>query len=144
MPLRAATTADLATGAPDRYIVVPGDTLWSIAKRFLNDPWKWNELWKANQEAIRDPNWIYPGDVLVLDKSAEEMRLKVLAAETVKVVPQIRSEQHPPSAVPTIPTADIEPFLSKPLVIAQNQLVDAPRIGRTQESRVAVGAGDTA
>ena len=49
-----------------------------------------------------------------------------------------------PEAIQTIPTADIEPFLSKPLVIAQNQLVDAPRIVRTQESRVAIGAGDIA
>ena len=46
--------------------------------------------------------------------------------------------------VPTIPTADIEPFLSKPLVIAQNQLASAPRIVRTQESRVALGAGSVA
>jgi LysM repeat protein len=144
MAASAATTADLAAGAPDRYIVVPGDTLWGIAKRFLNDPWKWNDLWKTNQEQIRNPNRIYPGDVLVLDKSAEEMRLKLLRMETVKVLPQIRSEQLAPVAVPTIPTADIEPFLSKPLVIAQNQLVDAPRIVRTQESRVALGAGDIA
>jgi hypothetical protein len=144
MAAPAATTADLAAGAPDRYIVVQGDTLWGIAKRFLNDPWKWNDLWKTNQEQIRNPNRIYPGDVLVLDKSAEEMRLKLLRAETVKVVPQIRAEQLAPVAVPTIPTADIEPFLSKPLVIAQNQLADAPRIVRTQESRVAIGGGDIA
>ena len=144
MAAPAATTADLAAGAPDRYIVVQGDTLWGIAKRFLNDPWKWNDLWKTNQEQIRNPNRIYPGDVLVLDKSAEEMRLKILRAETVKVLPQIRSEQLAPVAVPAIPTADIEPFLSKPLVIAQNQLADAPRIVRTQESRVAIGAGDIA
>jgi hypothetical protein len=144
MAAPAATTADLAAGAPDRYVVVQGDTLWGIAKRFLNDPWKWNDLWKTNQDQIRNPNRIFPGDVLVLDKSAEEMRLKLLRAETVKVLPQIRSEQLAPEAVPVIPTADIEPFLSKPLVIAQNQLADAPRIVRTQESRVAIGAGDNA
>jgi hypothetical protein len=140
----AATTADLADGAPDRYVVVQGDTLWTIAKRFLKDPWKWNDLWKTNQDQIRNPNRIYPGDVLVLDRSAEEMRLKLLRAETVRVLPQIRAEQLAPEAVPTIPTADIEPFLSKPLVIAQNQLADAPRIVRTQESRVAIGGGDVA
>jgi nucleoid-associated protein YgaU len=140
----AATTAELADGAPDRYIVVQGDTLWSIAKRFLKDPWKWNDLWKTNQEQIRNPNRIYPGDVLVLDKSAEEMRLKLLRAETVKVLPQIRATQLELEAVPAIPTADIEPFLSKPLVIARNQLADAPRIVRTQESRVVLGAGDLA
>ncbi len=140
----AATMADLAVGAPDRYVVVQGDTLWAIAKRFLNDPWKWNDLWKANQEQIRNPHRIYPGDVLVLDRSAEDMRLKLLRAETVKLSPQVRAVPIAPEAVPTIPTADIEPFLTKPLVIAQNQLANAPRIVRTQESRVAVGAGDIA
>ena len=140
----AATTADLAVDAPDRYVVVRGDTLWAIAKRFLNSPWKWPELWNLNREQIRNPHWIYPGDVLVLDRSAEQLRLKLLSADTVKVSPQIRATELPPEPIPAIPTADIEPFLSKPLVIAQNQFADAPRIVRTQESRVALGAGDTA
>ena len=139
----AATTGDLADGAPDRYVVVRGDTLWGIAKRFLKDPWKWSDLWKANQQ-IRNPNLIYPGDILVLDRSAEEMRLKLLRMETVKLSPQVRTSPIAPEPVPTIPTADIEPFLTKPLVIAQNQLTNAPRIVRTQESRVAIGAGDIA
>jgi hypothetical protein len=60
------------------------------------------------------------------------------------VIPTTLATDRPPEPVPTIPTAHIEPFLSKPLVIAQNQLNDAPRIVNTQESRVAVGAGDTA
>lgn len=140
----AATTTDLADGAPDRYVVVAGDTLWTISKRFLKDPWKWNDLWKANREQIRNPNRIYPGDVLVLDKSAEEMRLKLLRSETIKISPQIRAQRIEPAAIKTIPTADIEPFLTKPLIIAQNDLANAARIVRTQESRVAVGAGDTA
>ena len=140
----AATTADLTEGAPDRYVVVPGDTLWGIAGRFLKDPWKWNELWKMNQEQIKNPNRIYPGDVIVLDKSAAELRLRLLKTETVKLSPQVRASALPAEPVPTIPTADIEPFLSKPLVIAQNQLASAPRIVRTQESRVALGAGNTA
>src|SRR5476649_831182 len=98
----AATTADLADGAPDRYVVIQGDTLWTIAKRFLKDPWKWNDLWKTNQEQIRNPNRIYPGDVLVLDRSAEEMRLKLLRTETVKISPQIRTEELAPEPVQTI------------------------------------------
>lgn len=141
---RAATAGDLADGAPERYVVIKGDTLWGIAKRFLKDPWKWNELWKANQGQIPNPNKIYPGDVLVLDKSAAEMRLKLLSMATVKLSPQVRTAPTAAEAVPTIRAADIEPFLSKPLVIVKNQLADAPRIVRTQESRVALGAGDIA
>ena len=65
----AATSDELAEGAPERYVVVPGDTLWSIANRFLKSPWKWNELWKLNQEQIPNPNRIAPGDVLVIDRA---------------------------------------------------------------------------
>lgn len=140
----AASTSDLVEGAPDRYVVVPGDTLWGIAGRFLKDPWKWADLWKMNQEQIRNPNRIYPGDVLVLDKSAEEMRLRLQRVETVTLSPQIRVSPLPPEPVQTIAASDIEPFLSKPLVIAQNELASAPRIVRTQESRVSLGAGNIA
>jgi hypothetical protein len=140
----AATTSDLAEGAPDRYVVVPGDTLWSIAGRFLKDRWKWADLWKMNQEQIRNPNRIYPGDVLVLDKTTEQLRLQLLRAETVKLSPQVRVAPRPPEPVQAIPSSDIEPFLSKPLVIAQNELATAPRIVRTQENRVSLGAGNVA
>lgn len=140
----AATTGDLSNAAPDRYVVVQGDTLWSIASRFLKAPWKWGELWRMNREQIKNPNRIYPGDIIVLDRSAAEMRLRVLKTDTVKLSPQALASALEPEPVPTIPTGDIEPFLSKPLVIAQNQLASAPRIVRTQEDRVALGAGNIA
>lgn len=140
----AASTADLAEGAPDRYVVVQGDTLWSIASRYLKSPWKWGELWRMNQDQIRNPHRIYPGDVLVLDKSAAAVRLSLLKMETVKLSPQVRASPLASEPVPTIPLSDIEPFLSKPLVIPPDQLASAPRIVRTQEGRVALGAGDIA
>jgi hypothetical protein len=143
-PVAAATNDDLLEGAPERYVVVPGDTLWSISSRFLKSPWKWNELWKINQERIPNPNRIAPGDVLVLDRSYNETRLRLLKTQTVQIAPGIVESALEQEAIPTIPAADIEPFLSQPLVITPNQLADAPRIVRTQENRVALGAGGIA
>jgi len=138
-PASAATSADLNSGAPDRYVVVPGDTLWSIASRYLKAPWKWGELWRMNREQIKNPNRIYPGDIIVLDRTAADMRLQLLKTETIKLSPQALESPLAPEPVPTIPIGDIEPFLSKPLVIAQNQFASAPRIVRTQEDRVEIG-----
>src|SRR5262245_17963429 len=113
--LLAAPPPTLKDNAPDRYIVVEGDTLWSIAGRFLQNPWQWPEIWKMNQEQIKNPNRIYPGDVIVLDRTAQEARLRIQQLETVKVEPRIRAEQIA-RPIPTIAPAVIEPFLAKPLV----------------------------
>ncbi len=46
--------------APETYVVRPGDTLWNLSQRFLNNPWYWPRIWSYNQQ-LDNPNWIYPG-----------------------------------------------------------------------------------
>jgi hypothetical protein len=140
LPVYGATTAQIKENAPDQYTVQRGDTLWGISGRFLNQPWRWPELWKMNQDQIRNPHLIYPGDVIVLDRSSGQLRLGKM--ETVRLSPQVRVEPLE-RAVPSIPPSVIAPFLSKPLVVGQNELDDAARIIATPENRVAVGAGET-
>jgi LysM repeat protein len=62
--------SDLAPDAPDTYVVKRGDTLWAISNIFLRSPWRWPELWGMNLEEISNPHLIYPGQILVLDKSS--------------------------------------------------------------------------
>jgi nucleoid-associated protein YgaU len=42
--------------------VVPGDTLWDIAARYLDDPFQYPELARLSQ--ISNPDLIYPGDII--------------------------------------------------------------------------------
>jgi len=158
----AADAGDLKEDAPDRYIVVPGDTLWSISGRFLKDVWKWPEVWRMNQEQVRNPHRIYPGDVIVLDRSGGAPQLRLLrdgaadpgaaaaaaaaaaGRDTVKLSPRTRAQPLADKAVPAIPPSAIEPFLSRPLVVGQNELDSAPVIMATEENRVVIGAGNIA
>ncbi len=154
-PAVAATPADLKDSAPDRYIVIQGDTLWSISGRFLKEPWRWPELWKMNQDQVKNPHRIYPGDVLVLEHTAAGPQLHVTrpgvggtagtgtGLETVKLSPRVRAESTA-KPIPSISPAVIDPWLSKPLVLGENELDTAARIVATQESRVALGTGNTA
>ncbi len=47
-----------------RYTVRPGDTLSSIAQRFYGNPADWSWVYQASRSVIKNPNAIYPGEVL--------------------------------------------------------------------------------
>lgn len=146
-----AEDAQVKEGAPDRYVVVKGDTLWGISGKFLNEPWRWPEIWQLNKEQIKNPHWIYPGDVVVLDRVGGKARLKLLKGEkyvgegVVVLKPAIRTEPYPASpAIPVISPADIGPFLSQPLVIEKDGLDSAPEIVASDNNHVVIGAGSRA
>jgi LysM repeat protein len=136
---QGAQPLELADGAPDRHIVTSGDTLWGIAAKFLKDPYRWGELWKLNAEEIRNPQRIYPGQVIVLDKSGNEPRIKLVTVteERREYVEALKK------GIPSIPPQDIEPFLSEPRVLDAGGLNAAPRVVALQNDRVIAGAGDT-
>jgi LysM repeat protein len=139
---------DLAPNAPDSHTVKRGDTLWDISKLFLKSPWRWPQLWGMNMDQIRNPHLIYPGQVLVLDKSGGRARLRMADGSvpdgTVKLSPRARAEAVGDGAIPTIPLNLIAHFLNEGVVLNENELANAPRIVAAPESRVMMGRGDRA
>ncbi|MBC7780710.1 MAG: LysM peptidoglycan-binding domain-containing protein [Proteobacteria bacterium] len=137
----------LRDDAPDRYVVVSGDTLWAISGRFLKDPWRWGELWNMNRDQIRNPHRIFPGDVVVINRRAapgQPMAQLIQAEQTVRLSPNIRIEALGPKAIPAIPPQRIEPFLVRPFIVEDEQIAAAATIVETQENRVVIGAGNIA
>jgi LysM repeat protein len=69
------------------HTVRKGDTLWGIARSYLSDPFQWPQVYKLNTDVVKDPHWIYPGQVLRLQ-----------GAPGAKAVPD--KDTPPPAAAP--------------------------------------------
>jgi hypothetical protein len=136
---QGSSPLQLADGAPERYVVKSGDTLWGISSKFLKDPYRWGELWRLNAEDVHNPHRIYPGQVLALDRSGDQPRLRLVTV----IEPRHEYVESLRKAIPSIPAQAIEPFLSEPRVIDPDLLTAAPRVVALQDNRVVAGAGDT-
>lgn len=139
-----ADTVELRADAPDRHVVVKGDTLWDISAKFLKTPWKWPELWQLNKTEIKNPHLIYPGDVVYMVMTPDGPKLMTIP--TVKLSPSIRSEpiKSDADAIPTIPPEAIAPFISHAGVIDAERVPGLPRILGADDDRVFMMMGDTA
>ncbi|WP_157314069.1 LysM peptidoglycan-binding domain-containing protein [Chitinibacter sp. GC72] len=150
--ITGTATADelkLADNAPDSYVVVKGDTLWDISGKFLKQPWRWPEIWRLNKAEIKNPHWIYPGDVIVLGNCNGKPCLRLLKNAKAdgrggngKLSPRIRISSLDGDATPSIAMTSIEPFLYKPLIMDMASFKAAPRIAAGPDNRVMYTAGD--
>ncbi|MCL4316631.1 MAG: LysM peptidoglycan-binding domain-containing protein [Gammaproteobacteria bacterium] len=139
-----ADVLELNPGHPERYTVVKGDTLWDISARFLKDPWRWPDIWKANPQ-VKNPHLIYPGDVLVLVivNGVPELRLEREgeARNTIRLSPQVRSSEIV-RAIPTIPLDVIQPFLTRPRVVTSEEMQAAPYIVQSADEHLIAATGN--
>ena len=102
-----AASCEFRANAPDQHVVLKGDTLWDISGKFLEHPWCWGQVWGMNREEIRNPHWIYPGQIVYFDRAAGRLRLgnKIGAGMggdpgVTRLSPQLRLEGMGADAVP--------------------------------------------
>jgi len=117
--------------APERYVVVPGDTLWAISQRYTDSPWRWPELWNLNREQIRNPHLIYPGYIIVLDR--ERGRLTIGGAQTAPGTPSTApTTPTQPAPAPTQPAPAPTPTSTAPGVTKLSPTVRAESLARQE------------
>ncbi len=162
VPRAYLSSSDLAEDAPDTYTVVKGDTLWDISDRFLKKAWLWPQIWSYNPQ-IANPHLIYPGDTIALeyidgrptmvlvrngkrinpfDTAGSDASGTSRAANggRQRLSPRIRASSLD-EAIPTIHGEAISQFLIQPLVVANEELDDAPYVLGTFDGRLMSAVG---
>ncbi len=76
------------------HVVKRGDTLWDLARAYLNNPFLWPLIYEANRQVVENPHRIYPAERLVIPPLPGELR------PTPEVRPGPEAQQ------PTVPGGD--------------------------------------
>ena len=132
--------------APTRYVVKQGDPLWGISGKYLYRPWQWSRLWGANRSKIRNPDRIYPGQVLVLRYVNGRPRLSVERGAggdipLVKLSPRVR-EVSSGYGIQAVNVNFYRMFMQHPQVIDQMQTQHAPRLVEGPDNRLIYSKGE--
>jgi hypothetical protein len=147
----AAPTANAQQAPADQpqkeHVVRKGDTLWDLARSYLNDPFRWPMIYEANRRIVENPNRIFPRETLLIPGLPAEQPVKVLGepveapAEPEAVEePEVEPEPEPepsgnrsrfyvaPSQEPAAPTV-ISSERQRAAIVQPMEYVSAPWIG---------------
>ncbi len=145
---------------PKVHIVREKDTLWDISKKYLNNPFKWEEVWDKNK-FIANPHRIYPGDNIVIPEAFDDIEVEKEVSETaepqtpiqaveevkeidedrIPVLPVVALQPPPPPPPQKIPLTTVKVLASAGYIIQKESekgiIFDSP------ETRTIFGIGDT-
>lgn len=123
---------------PIRYKIVDGDTLRSIAKRYLGDEERFMEIFEANRDVLRSPGVLPIGTELVIPVGGPPM--PAVAAQRVEAAPvsvgQVVSH-------PMTPPSPVGPEAAPMVEIPPGTLRSIPATSEQSSRTYRVREGDT-
>jgi len=129
-----AQDVPVRTDHPQEYVVVKGDTLWDISAKFLEKPWQWPAIWRANPQ-IANPHLIYPGDRLTLVYVNGQPQLLVNGGKsTVKMSPDAHRTQR--RAIAPVEWDAIKNFVNNARVLPAGSNTDLPYVVANESNRI--------
>jgi hypothetical protein len=114
------------------HLVRRGDTLWDLARLYLNNPFLWPMIFEANRDVVRDPHWIYPAERLIIPGLLQQQPFQ--QPEPIGRPPLPRPEGLPelPAAQDTAPTMLTTLDLRRP-VLSAGEYVRLPWLSPTAD-----------
>ncbi len=116
----------------ETYTVKKGDTLWDIAGVKLGDPYQWPKLYALNQDQIKNPDLIHPGQVLTLPKQINVAPTTPQPSLPSPVDPTPPPVAAPPVVVPPAPVSNDDSPVIIPVAPAEpEQPTPSPHVPST-------------
>jgi hypothetical protein len=122
------------------HVVRRGDTLWDLARAYLQNPFLWRLIYDANRDVVENPHWIYPAERLIIPPllardAPDSPSREPLGDPLGTPVFELNEEPMPPPMVADEPTVVGTVDLRRP-VVSMSEYLAAPWLSPTAERQV--------